>query len=323
MLISVYAQLLGLMTGTSVNVIVPQDTPLLARCGLGRIPDLQLELCKRPRPSFAPFAVDEAVITGTDVQLGWKLPALLIAPLWMTIARPTLLFTLLLVWLRAPGFGSTLEWEGFVSSQSLNSRGVWRFMLGRVLDGIASSSLPGMLATTNLDGTQRPLAQLPRSTCTCVSVAQGKLVLDGHLESFQIATGGAAPASAALSAGAVGGPGAVVQTIEGLDYTLRMGVRLDQQGGGGEEAPRSALLWDTPELKLSLGNGFLSRLLPQLWVPVLSEGGVLLPRSIDMRRVTVSDAGDGMSAAGTFSLGARRVDRGDEPGGSLALSRTR
>ena len=50
-------------------------------------------------------------------------------------------------------------------------------MLGLVLDGIGRSSLPGLLATLNDDGTQTPL---PRSQCTGVSVARG-----GKLETLK------------------------------------------------------------------------------------------------------------------------------------------
>ena len=63
--------------------------------------------------------------------------------------------------------------------------------LSLVLDGIGRSSLPGLLATLNDDGTQTPL---PRSQCTGVSVARGgKLVLDGQLAGLHRGGGAADP----------------------------------------------------------------------------------------------------------------------------------
>ena len=47
---------------------------------------------------------------------------------------------------------------------------------------------------------------------------------------------------------------------------------------------RSALLWDKPELKCSLGGeGFLKDLLPDVWIPVLSATGIVLPLRVDLQ----------------------------------------
>jgi hypothetical protein len=224
------------------------------------------------------------------------------------------------VWLKAPNTGAgVLEWDGFVSAEMLN-RGLWRVMLGLVLDGIGRSSLPGILASA--DST----ARLPRSSCTGVSVARGgKLVLDGRLESFELDVGGGGVLDGSMPRGQSSrvrqGP---------LDYTLRLGLKPslvqadgtlverawtgEPQGRGGL---RSILVWDMPELKLSLGEGFLAKLLPQLWVPVLSSSGVVLPRSVELERVSASDAGDGVTASGTIAL-----SREDFPdiGGALTVA---
>ena len=60
-----------------------------------------------------------------------------------------------------------------------------------------------------------------------------------------------------------------------LEYTLRTGVsaqRLARGEPGLDGAPlpvdRSSLVWDEPELKLSLGETGLRGLLPKLWLPV-------------------------------------------------------
>ena len=181
-----------------------------------------------------------------------------------------------------------------------------------MLDGIGRTSLPGLLATLNPDGTTTPGAQLPPSTCTGVSIAKGgkdggKLILDGRLAVRRFET---------------------VAEPESIDYTLRMGLRAGQAGADGnvvqdefgqrdlplQPGLRSVLLWDAPELKLSLGDGPLARLLPQLWVPVLSASGVVLPPAVELLRSTVSEPGDGVSVAGTLRLG------GGEPPESFGLT---
>ena len=108
-------------------------------------------------------------------------------------------------------------------------------------------------------------------------------------------------------------PGGVAGPVE---YTLRTGLRpgsVEADGTLLEEAAsagsgRSCLLWDTPELRLSLDSlGWAARLLPQIWVPVAAACCVVLPRGATLRRAVVSEAGDGVSASGEFAL-AREAD---------------
>ena len=293
-----YAKLLGLLVGGRVDVSIPERAPIAAR--LGFAPLSSLELTATPRDAPAPLPLESCFISGDNVVLGWKFPALLLAPLWL-IVRPAYLPLLLILWFTLPGSGSgALDFEFYLRADSL-SRGVWRFMLGLVLDGIGRSSLPGLLATLNDDGTQTPL---PRSQCTGVSVARGgKLVLDGQLAGSPRLNGGAP-----------------------IDYTLRMGMRAGHVERDGTVAAadaytgglRSCLTWDSPELKLSLGDGNpLVRLLPALWVPVLASCGVALPKAVRLRRAVVSEAGDGVSAAGRLELAPNQV----EEGGQLAVMR--
>ena len=340
MLIPAYARLAGLLIGARVDVQISaaSRTPL-APLGFGR---LDFQLTATPTDSDRVLLpLQAATLSGRDVELGWKAPALLLAPLWLAFARPMLLPLLLLAWVRLPNTGSgALEWEAFATSDQLN-RGLWRWMLGLVLDGIGRSSLPGarpslrltrthtgrtnthstailtyalqvaltgfalphppgMLASLNPDGSSSP-ARLPRSACTGVSVGKGgKLVLQGRLQSFEVR-------------GREGGPGAVAGPVE---YTLRTGLRpgsVEADGTLLEEAAsagsgRSCLLWDTPELRLSLDSlGWAARLLPQIWVPVAAACCVVLPRGARLRRAVVSEAGDGVSASGEFAL-AREAD---------------
>ena len=73
-------------------------------------------------------------------------------------------------------------------------------------------------------------------------------------------------------------PLSVVTETGPLDYTARMGLRpgsiqrdgtvMDQPAAAGA---RSCLIWESPELKLSLGDGPLARLVPPLWVPVAAS----------------------------------------------------
>ena len=54
-----------------------------------------------------------------------------------------------------------------------------------------------------------------------------------------------------------------------------------------------------------------------LWVPVLASCGVALPKAVRLRRAVVSEAGDGVSAAGRLELAPNQV----EEGGQLAVFR--
>ena len=318
--LSSYARVIGLLIGARVDVDVTPASPL-ARLGIGRIDNLRLAAVPEDRRAV-PFPMQVASVSGSDVTLGWKAPALLLAPFWAVFARPTLLPFLLLAWLYLPNSGrGSLEWECYIRSGSLE-RGAWRWMLGLVLDGIGRSSLPGMLATINPDGSTNPYARLPRSVCTGVSVAKGgKLVLNGQLQRFDLQTGTGAPG---LGGPAAMGGGPPAARVEALDYTLRMGVRagsVESDGTVVDLSMRSAagmkscLLWDTPELQLSLGDGPLARLLPKLWVPVAASTGVVFPRGLELRTATVSEAGDGVSASGDLALSKPK----GEPGYAITL----
>ena len=93
------------------------------------------------------------------------------------------------------------------------------------------------------------------------------------------------------------------------DYTLRMGVGVQRTAApgvvrrDGRPALRSAVLWENPELKLWEGEGLL-RMLPKLWVPVLSETGVQLPPCVDLQRASASDAAAGLVFSGVIDLDA-------------------
>ena len=94
-------------------------------------------------------------------------------------------------------------------------------------------------------------------------------------------------------------------------YVDSDGAVLVGAGDGSVGGRRSCLVWESPELRLSLGDGPLTRLLPQLWVPVAASSAVILPRRLELRRALVSEAGDGVSAAGTFSLSPAVADERD------------
>jgi len=286
------ASVLGLLTGADVTINMQPAEGVRLPLLLGSLESLNVDVSRDSTRTRAPLPIQASAV-GQQVQLGWKPPALLLAPVWLVLA-PHLLLPLLLVWLVAPGYGSgEIQWEAFVSAQDL-TRGVWRWLLGRLLDAIGQISLPGILARLNADGSTNELVQLPRSTCTGVAIAQGgKLMLDGRSSQ----TFGAADAP---------------QVERSLEYTVRMGLSV-----GPIEQGRSCLLWDTPELKISLGSGGWAKLLPKLWVPVAVTSGVLLPRSIALRRVTVSEAGDGVTCAGTLELTPKR--RGSDGPYPLAL----
>lgn len=322
MLLPAAARIIGLLIGSRVDVHVSAPKAPFAPLGFGTIDELRLTATASAEARRALLPLQSYSLTGRDVVLGWKAPALLLAPLWIIFARPTLLPVLLLAYLKLPNTGrGELEFEGFASAAQLNA-GLWRVLLGLVLDGIGRSSLPGLLASLNADGTPGSTFALPRSVCTGVAVEKQKLILNGQLQKFEM---GREP----LLPGSVPGDATPVVTELGpLDYTLRMGLRpgtverdgmvMDDHGGllDAANGRKSCLIWADPELRLSLGDNPLMRLLPQLWVPVAASCCVALPRQLRLRRATVSAAGDGVSVGGALALAA---EGGGEGGYALAV----
>ena len=311
MLVSAAARVIGLLIGARVNVqVASAPKSPFAPLGFGTIDELQLTASGNFDARRCLLPLQAYSLTGRDVELGWKAPALALAPLWI-IFRPTLLPLLLLAWIKLPNTGrGELEWECFASAAQLNN-GLWRLMLGLVLDGISRTSLPGLLMSINPDGTQRNPLALPRSVCTSVAVEKSKLILNGQLQKFDVSR-------EPLLAQGTDVP--VVTELGPLDYTLRMGLRPGRVERDGTvlddnsmmrdgDGRRSCLIWDTPELRLSLGDNPVLRLLPQLWVPVAASCCVALPRGNSLRRAVVSDAGDGVSVGGALAL-AQQADEG-------------
>ena len=233
-----------------------------------------------------PFAAASLDSEG-GVQLGWKMTALLFAPLWLFVA-PTLLPGLVLLWALLPKgpTSGALNFELLLRSSDLNRRRtLWRWLLGGVLSGIAQNSLPAMLASINLQGPSASAAvTIPSSRCLSAAIASGRLVLDGRVE---------------------------FATMEGpaiADYTVRMAVKpqpRDAPGvlrADGRASLGSCVLWDAPEMRVSLGERGLARLLPKLWVPIASATGIELPYCVDLRRAGASDAADALVFAGAIEL---------------------
>ena len=70
----------------------------------------------------------------------------------------------------------------------------------------------------------------------------------------------------------------------------------------GRPSLRSAILWDNPEMRLSLGDTGLMKFVPKLWVPVASASGVELPAGVDLQRASASDAADGLVFSGVVDF---------------------
>ncbi len=199
-----------------------------------------------------PFA-SASLSSDGQLVLGWKFGiALLLLPAWLVMA-PSLLPMLCFLWLMLPAgpTAGSLSFDMLLRSSDLNrKRTGWRWLLGGVLSGIAQSSLPAMLASLSLNGGGGGggAVEIPPSQCRSAAVAAGRLVLDGRVQ-FATADG---PVS--------------------MDYTLRMAVQPQRRNvpgvlrADGRPLLRSALLWDRPEIRLSLGETGLARLLPKLWV---------------------------------------------------------
>lgn len=272
---------------------------------LGLIIGGQVELALRParRASGTPWLVtmrcDEFALTVTEarhllpvesfslegehVQLGWKGPALLLAPLWLLLA-PKLLPVLLCLWLAAPGGpkAGSLEFDAVVRESSFG-RGLWPVVWSNVLSTITRSSLPALLVDLAETGGAEQLSGLgssiPASQCAGVSVVGSKLVFEGRLP---------------------------MREQGALEYTVRTGVKPRHSAVGLDgallAAPHSTLCFEEPELKLSLGETGLRGMLPKMWVPIQSATGVKLPPSVWLRRATVSEAVAGLSLNGVISL---------------------
>ena len=148
-----------------------------------------------------------------------------------------------------------------------------------------------MLASLNLQ-TRGPTAadamavQIPPSVCRSAAIEGGRLLLDGR-----------------VAFDTVDGP---LQT----DYTLRMAVNvkrepLSEAGStwrDGRPALRSTILWEEPEMRLSLGETGLVGLLPKLWVPVAPASGLELPPCVDLQRASASETADGLVFTGLLNL---------------------
>mmetsp|Transcript_17766 Transcript_17766/g.42231 ORF Transcript_17766/g.42231 Transcript_17766/m.42231 type:complete len:302 (-) Transcript_17766:91-996(-) len=276
---------LSLLLGGKASIVArpPADAPLAllsARCE-----EFSFSITEGRR--ILPF--NSLTIEGESVQLGWKAPALLLAPLWLILA-PRLLPLLLTTWLAAPSgpTGGLLFFDSLVREKDL-ARGAWPAVLSAVLTAITRASLPALLIelADAADGTapQDPLglrSRVPSSECVGASVAGTKLVFEGRVNAVQ----GQPP----------------------LAYTLRTGVSPHHSALGFDgitplASECSSLCWEEPELRLSLGETGLVGMLPKLWLPVADAGGVRLPPSVHLTRASVSEAAAGLRASGTIQLG--------------------
>ena len=300
-----YGGILSILLGTDCEVRATAP-PLSLPSAIASVATAKLSslsVLAEDAGGVAPFG--SASISGNDVQLGWKIPALLLIPVWLLLA-PGLLPVLTAFWFLGPK-GPTkgcLDFDLLLRSSDLNRRrNVWRWILSAVLNGIAASSLPGLLASINLAAASGQPAgaagglQIPPSECLSAAVEGGKLVLDGRV---RFAT-------------EVGGPRTEA------DYTLRMGVapqRANTPGvlrADGRPMLRSALLWDNPEIKISLGEEGLARLLPKLWMPVMAATAVEMPPCVELTRASASDAAGGLVVQGVINLEPATLDRGWPP----------
>lgn len=275
----------------------------------------QVELALRParranqKPWFLTTRCDEFSLTVTEarhllpvesfslegerVQLGWKWPALLLAPLWLLLA-PKLLPVLLCLWLGAPGGpkAGTLEFDAVVRETDFG-RGLWPAVWSDVLSTITRSSLPALLVELAETGGAEQLSGLgssiPASQCAGASVVGSKLVFEGRLP---------------------------VRGQDSLEYTVRTGVKPRRSTVGLDgallAAPHSTLCFEEPELRLSLGDSGLRGMLPKMWVPIQSATGVKLPPSVWLRRAAVSEAVAGLSLSGVISLDGKASPAQDD-----------
>mmetsp|Transcript_35455 Transcript_35455/g.93057 ORF Transcript_35455/g.93057 Transcript_35455/m.93057 type:complete len:326 (-) Transcript_35455:234-1211(-) len=270
---------LGILLNAKVDVnVVPESkAPLLSSLLTSRFQSISFSAVDAN--GLVPFS--SAAITGNNVQLGWKFPAVMLIPAWVILA-PRFLPLLLAMWMLLPSrpTSGVLKFDVSVRSKDMNRR-IWRWLLGGVLSSIAHSSLPAMFAAANnLEPAAAQAWELPPSECLSVAVQRSKLVMEGRT-TFSTAQG---PLTA--------------------QYTLRTGLR--PLASDARPQLRNALLWENPELRVSLGEDGLLAKLPKLWVPVLSESGVELPPAIDLRRATISDAADAVIVAGDLWLGGSR-----------------
>ena len=267
--------LLGILFNARVDVAVEPESkaPLLSSLLTCQLRSVAVSVVDAN--GLVPFA--SVAVTGDNVQLGWKVPAAMLIPAWILFA-PRLLPMLLAMWLLLPNrrTSGVLKFDVSIRSKDMNRR-VWRWLLGGVLSSIAHSSLTGMLAAANAaNGLETNAASsqllLPPSECLSVAVQNRKLIMEGRT---------------------------IFSTAQGpltTEYTLRTGLR--PYASDARPQLRNALLWENPELRLSLAEtGWLAKL-PKLWMPVLSECRIELPPAIDLRRADVSDLADAIIVAG-------------------------
>ena len=258
----------------------------------------------------------------------------MLSPAWLFFA-PRLLPLLLAIWIAGPvgPARGVLKWDVCVSTPNLNC-GAWLRLLGAALTGIVRNSLPGMMASLSASEPGGNAA-LPPSQCTGASVESGKLVLDGLAQvsaeqslvyklrtGLQVGAQAAAAAAAALSLPAERRPPAIatfhlpvpahrhsVDPLASLCSPLqhRMSDELVATEGtafvAASSSPRSVLLWDNPEVCCDIGgDNMIGRLIPKLWLPVLSATGISLPAGVTLQRVAASSAADGIVASGVIDL---------------------
>ena len=92
MILRVYAKIFSILTGTSVDVSSRATSPL-APVGFGTIAELSMQV--RDSSGRALLPVQGGSMIASDVELGWKAPALLLAPMWMLVSPPLLPLLLL------------------------------------------------------------------------------------------------------------------------------------------------------------------------------------------------------------------------------------
>ena len=117
MILRVYARLASVLIGARVDVrVTPAADAPLAPWGFGQLSSRSLTAGETGGSVRAPLPMQAAAVFGEGVVLGWKAPALLLAPAWLLL-RPALLPLLLFAWIRLPNNGDgALAWEGVVDA---------------------------------------------------------------------------------------------------------------------------------------------------------------------------------------------------------------
>ena len=144
-------------------------------------------------------------------------------------------------------------------------RGAWPIILSSMLTRITRASLPALLlsslgadAGASPSTVSTPSTRLPASRCVGCSIDRSKLIMEGSalIKSDLLTSNQATAADGSLR----------------YEYTLRTGMsheRTALSSASGLPLPAklegrmcSTLVWDNPELKLSLGETGLASLLP-------------------------------------------------------------